>query len=274
MSHEHLECTKLDALACDLALGEGGSTRDVLASIQASDPGVFDVESYELAAAAINLAFLPSVEPMPVALHSRVLATLQGEIASTKASGGTNVRALTSAPRDVSTGRFSPMAGLGWVAAAAAIVVAAFAWRSGPTALTPDLRVQRQQFVSAGGDVGVWNWVDFAHPVTQETPEIKGVKGDVCWSSTKQEGFLRLNGLPRNASTVERYQLWIIDKRGLEQRVNAGVFDSTGDETVVHFKPELMVDGPVIFAVTIEPPEGVVVSNLKRRVCAAITSKS
>lgn len=271
---EHTSSTPIDDFACDVALGELGAVRETrgAAADWGTREGLF--ESYELAAAAVNLAMLPAVEPMPGLLRNRVLASLHREMAAAADSlRSTNASLTLPPPSRRPIARFWSSPVLGWSAAAAAIVVAAFAWRGSPA--TPQgFATQRQQFVSATRDVGVWNWVDFAHPVTQEAPEISGVKGDVVWSSAKQEGFLRLTGLPQNARQVERYQLWIIDKRGLEQRVNAGLFDSTGDETIVHFKPELNVDGPVIFAVTIEPPEGVVVSSLKRRVCAAVTSKS
>lgn len=273
--HETAGAVPMDDFACDIAVGELGPTRESrgLSGARGTQEDFF--ESYELAATAVSLAMLPAIEPMPSGLRSRVLDSLQREMAAAGASRGWP----TDAARGPSRGHLGPIArlwkspALAWAAAAAAIVVASVAW-FGPTRATPPgFAAQRQQFVSATQDVGVWNWVDFAHPATQEAPEITGVKGDVVWSSAKQEGFLRLTGLPRNSRDVERYQLWIIDKRGLEQRVNAGLFDSTGEETIVHFKPELKVDGPVIFAVTIEPPEGVVVSSLKRRVCAALATK-
>jgi len=264
----------LDDFACDFALGEPGLSQErVDASADRNTREAF-FESYELAAAAVSLAMLPAIEPMPGTLRARVIASLQREMGATSARRASHAsqRSDRSPEPRWSLSRLWSSPALGWTAAAAAIVVAALAWK-GPTITALDLGAQRRQFMSSVGDVGVWNWVDFAHPATQEAPEISGVRGDVAWSSASQEGYLRFAGLPRNASNVERYQLWIIDKRGLEQRVNAGLFDSTGEETIVRFKPELPVDGPVIFAVTIEPPEGVVVSSLKRRVCAAIATK-
>jgi anti-sigma-K factor RskA len=82
---------------------------------------------------------------------------------------------------------------------------------------------------------------------------------------------MRIVGLKANDPTAERYQLWIIDERGIEQRVSGGLFDvaSTG-EVVVPFKPELKIKGAAIFAITIEKPEGVVVSDMSRRACWAV----
>jgi hypothetical protein len=125
--------------------------------------------------------------------------------------------------------------------------------------------------ISSDPSARVVAWTDFAHPVSNEPPEIKGVRGDVVWSSSQQKGFMRLSGLRENDPNVERYQLWIIDERGLEQRVNGGLFDAcrTGD-TIVPFTPDLPIRSAAIFAVTIERPEGVVVSDMKRRACAAV----
>ena len=121
-----------------------------------------------------------------------------------------------------------------------------------------------------GEGAGVWTWTDFKHPVTKEDPEVRGVSGDVVWNESRQQGYMRLAGLPRNNPAVERYQLWIIDERGLGQRVNGGVFDVTqAGEIVIPFTPDLPIHHAALFAVTIEKPEGVVVSDMTRRACAA-----
>ena len=80
-------------------------------------------------------------------------------------------------------------------------------------------------------------------------------------------------GLPETNPTAETYQLWIIDSRGMEQRVSGGVFSGgaggEGGEVIVPIDPALAIKGAGAFAVTIEPPGGNAVSDMKRRVVIA-----
>ena len=93
------------------------------------------------------------------------------------------------------------------------------------------------------------------------------LEGDVVWSSTKQEGYMRFRGLPVNDKTKETYQLWIFDEtRGVysdDIAVDGGVFDidPAPDATVVPIRAKLPIGRPVLFAVTTEPPGGVVKHN-------------
>lgn len=102
-----------------------------------------------------------------------------------------------------------------------------------------------------------------------DSPEVAGVRGEVTWCEQGQFGTMRFTGLPVNDPAKERYQLWIIDSRGMSQRISGGVFDSTGSEVLVRIDPGIRVCGAQAFAVTIERPEGVWVSDMTRRVTIA-----
>jgi len=93
-----------------------------------------------------------------------------------------------------------------------------------------------------------------------------GVSGDVVWSPDAQKGFLRFRGLARNDPRIEQYQLWIFDAERDEQHpVDGGVFDvPEGGEVIVPIDAKLPVGDPTLFAVTVEPPGGVVVSDRER----------
>jgi hypothetical protein len=225
--------------------------------------------TFDLAVAAAMLAFEAEAKagshPLPASLRARIEADANTRFADPV------LATIVPARNADRARRFS----LGWAVAAMAMLAAMAAWwpKTPATSLSPS--EQRQAMLQAGPGVGKWSWSDFAHPVTKEEPELKGVNGDVVWCEPQQSGFMRISGLKPNDPKVERYQLWIIDERGLEQRVSAGLFDVTGTgEIVVPFKPELKVKGAAVFAVTIEKPEGVVVSDLKRRACWALVSKS
>lgn len=236
-----------------------------LSSDEASElasAGLAGEASFDLAAAALHLAFA-AAEPareMPAALRARIEADALARFAPAP------VAVLPAA-------RPARAAWLPWAVAACAVFASVASWWPRvPSAPASDPVSQRQQALASGA--GVWSWVDFKHPVTQEDPEIRGVRGDVVWDETRQRGFMRLAGLPRNDPRAERYQLWIIDERGLQQRVNGGVFDMpAAGEVVLPFKPDLPIRHAAIFAVTIEKPEGVVVSDMSRRACAAIAAK-
>ena len=92
------------------------------------------------------------------------------------------------------------------------------------------------------------------------------------WNAVEQRGFMRFKGLAKNDKNAFQYQLWIFDKnRDDKYPVDGGVFDvdsETGD-VVVPIKATLKVDEPVLFAVTVEKPGGVVVSKRERIVVTA-----
>jgi anti-sigma-K factor RskA len=91
--------------------------------------------------------------------------------------------------------------------------------------------------------------------------------GNVVWDGTTQQGYLTLTGLPPNDPARTQYQLWIVDAgRTHKEPVDGGVFDVAADGTaVVPVKPALAVRSPTLFAVTEEPPGGVVVSEKGKR---------
>lgn len=82
-------------------------------------------------------------------------------------------------------------------------------------------------------------------------------QGDVVWSPSRQRGFLRIRGLAPNDPARRQYQVWIVDgDRGTP--VPGGVFDVLGadGDVVVPILPRGFVQGPTMFAVTMEPPGG------------------
>ena len=82
---------------------------------------------------------------------------------------------------------------------------------------------------------------------------------------------MRFVGLPKNDPRVEQYQLWIFDPAQSEATpVDGGVFDvDDRGEVIVRIDPKLKITGPTLFAVTIEKPGGVVVSDRSRLVLIA-----
>jgi len=97
--------------------------------------------------------------------------------------------------------------------------------------------------------------------------DLSQVNGTVVWSDDRQEGYMTFRGLPANDPEVEQYQLWIFDQsRSEAYPVDGGVFDirSNEEESIVRIDPKLKVHEATLFAVTIEQPGGVVVSDRSR----------
>lgn len=98
----------------------------------------------------------------------------------------------------------------------------------------------------------------------------QGVGGDVVWNDDLQQGYLRFVGLNPNDPNIEQYQVWIVDDRGMEQKVSGGVFNvSDAGEIIVPIKPGLDVRKVALFAITVERPGGIVVPDLQKRVVVA-----
>jgi hypothetical protein len=101
------------------------------------------------------------------------------------------------------------------------------------------------------------------------------VAGDVVWDPRSQTGFMRFVGLRRNEPNAEQYQLWIFDARRDDRYpVDGGVFNISGatQGDVIPIRAALRVGVPLRFAVTIERPGGVVVSDRSRIAALADTT--
>lgn len=165
-----------------------------------------------------------------------------------------------AAPRHAPT----PVLGrLGWLVAAAALALAAFAFftRSpAPTVLPSPTVVQlRQQLIDAGASAIAMN-------LTKDPAAQTGSSADVVWDAAKREGFLKVSGLAVNTPTQSQYQIWVFDaNRPQDQPVHAGVFDvDASGNAIVRINPSLSIGRAAVFAVSVEGPGGSVLPNLNR----------
>jgi hypothetical protein len=111
-------------------------------------------------------------------------------------------------------------------------------------------------------------WQPFDLP--DKPAELKNITGDVVWNDKLQTGYLRFVGLKVNDPAIEQYQVWVIDERGMEQKVSGGIFNATAQgEVIVPIEPGIDVGRVALFAITIEKPGGTWVPDLERRVVVA-----
>jgi hypothetical protein len=272
--------------------------------------------SFDLAAASIDIATLRDLDDLPAGLADKVLvsagvksaipATLAGVMPSQLSAMPSTLAGVTPA-RPIATSPFPPQPTeldapitnelavarekkrsrapmiFAYTAAAAGIALAigAVLWANNKppkvitneiVKITPTLSPSqaRAELLATANDATTLAW-------TATTDEAaKGASGDVVWSASKQQGFMRFAGLAANDPAKLQYQLWIFDKnRDQAFPVDGGVFDVTPNgEVIVPITAKLHVDEPVLFAVTVEKPGGVVVSKRERIVVTAAPKAS
>lgn len=230
-----------------------------------------DLEAMEYAAAAVALADLER-EAMPAEVAARIAAKVEAGTANVVPFAP--VKRAQPAPAPARTNLFMAA---GWIVAAAAIALAIWAWlprdpsgtfasttRSSGTVEARGLRATTpESLLARAGTVRV----DFANTKDALAGE---ASGDVVWSAEVQKGFMRIRGLPKNDPAVLQYQLWIFDKgRPTQYPVDGGVFDVASGTVTVPITAKLNVGAPVLFAITVEKPGGVVVSKREHIVLAA-----
>jgi anti-sigma-K factor RskA len=193
----------------------------------------------------------------------RVSATASGsgsplsEVAPSRSSA---VRALPAQPIANRVTTWS-----GWLAAAAlfAFVMSDSAAESATPAapLVASASALRDSILSSDSAVVPLSWT-----ATADSSSLRA-RGDVVWSGRAQRGVMRIVGLLANDKARWQYQLWIFDK-SRDQRfpVDGGVFDipANGAEVFVPIDARLPVGDATLFAITVEPVGGVVVSTRER----------
>jgi anti-sigma-K factor RskA len=96
---------------------------------------------------------------------------------------------------------------------------------------------------------------------------VRGAGGEVVWDNARQQGYLSLEGLAGVDPRRGAYQLWIFDAtRDSRYPIDGGLFTMAEGQapTVVPIRAAVPVREPTLFAITLEPPGGVVVSDRKR----------
>ena len=242
-----------------------------------------EFRSFEVTAAAINMAGIESDEPLPQHLYSKIAVDAEKYVGTREEEVVEEEPAPWQPTIDREMFAEKParrlFGWLGWAVAAAACIALAVniyftrnqpaeqAKAPAPPVDTPRLLTpaeMRASFESSTPDLVKATWAP------GNVKDMKGVTGDVIWSDEKQSGYLRFRGLPVNDAAATCYQLWIFD--GVQDKatpIDGGIFDVSADgEIVIPINAKIKAQGPTMFALTIERHGGVVVS--KRDKIAAI----
>lgn len=256
---------RLDELLVAQTLGElSAAERAELDTLLANPEAARLARETEAAAAALLLAFKDEAPArMPADAKARLFATGRTIVGPSGAAPGAH-------------GPGSSRAAIGWLIAAALAVVAAVGWLRPPRTVTVEKPVVVQP--PAEPTAAERFAALLADPATrtvtlaaQADPAAQGVTGQAVWNNEKQQGFLKLQGLAVNDPAQLQYQLWIFDGTRETYPVDGGVFDiqqasidpATG-EAIIPMRPKLSVGAPAAFAITIEKPGGVVVTDKSR----------
>jgi len=275
MSHRHLNDDRLiDLLVREATEGVDAAEQQEIEKLFAQYPSE-DRDEIARVAAALALATRAPEEPLPSALREQLHANAKLWL---------DARDSTVVPfeKDTAGKRSSSRSSvLPWFAAAACLLLAIGGWwprlREAPRnqqaqVVQPSqprvasLAEQRAALLASGAQVTQLTWTNTADPASI------GVSGDVVWDNVTQRGFMRFSGLAANDPNLLQYQLWIFDAQQDERYpIDGGVFDIPpgGGDVIVPIKAALGVRAPVMFAVTVEKPGGVVVSGREHIVTLA-----
>jgi hypothetical protein len=263
-----------------------GLTTDEQQQLDSFDSEIvkYELRALEKTAAAVGLASV-DVEPLPEHLFSRIAQAAPAVLTAKEAEfdGGATIPSIspTFTADDVfeKKPRTFLFGLIGWVTAAILLAVLGVQLYNGrlnqqperavialPSPAAPaesDLTQQRDELLSTSPDVISATW---------SPGNIKDLKvaGDIVWSDSKQQGYMRFVGLPPNDARTTCYQLWIFDNTQDEATpIDGGFFDvnSNGD-LIVPIRASLQAEKPQMFALTIERHGGVMVS--KREKIAAV----
>lgn len=260
------------ARAADLVTGEL-SLEQELELRSTVDP--LALEEFELAAGELSL--LVPKEEMPRDSTQRIEAGVRLEIqrgvarphgshAAGRRSSAARGPQAKGAPRSSDARPAVSTVGLGW-----ALALVLLSW----IVLEPTLRsasktdqvAAADALLASAADVVRLDWTHAGDP------RAAGVMGEVRWSNEAGAGTMLFQGLPVNDPAEAQYQLWIFDGTRPDSSarpVDGGVFDVVGGETRVAIDARLPVGEATLFAVTLERPGGVVVSDREHLLLTAV----
>jgi hypothetical protein len=215
-----------------------------------------DLRDFENTLAAIHLGSLADVETPPAEFMKRLERLGREQV-------GPGVKTPEREPARIRSLSSRAFAFGGWLAAAVLVLTFVLSQRDDG----PGIFAQRETLIAGAGDLVQLEWA------ATEDPAARGAGGDVVWSSALQEGYMRFQNLAPNDPEQSQYQLWIFDPTRADweaKPVDGGVFDvKAGGEVIVPIDAKLAVRETALFAVTIEVPGGVVISERERLVLTA-----
>ncbi|HSG65871.1 MAG TPA: anti-sigma factor [Gammaproteobacteria bacterium] len=267
---------RLIDLSADYAVGQ--CEPNDMAELQQLDPNESARAAFEAVAAEIDAAY---ADYDPVEIPSGLEEKLFAAIPSAQPEQAKPELKLTNAPEPVMSAPSLSGAGtwFPWLVAAASVAITgAVLLRPQATQTAPTAAEQRDQLIAQADPDSL---LRYTWTATEDPSVVAPVTGELIWDEATDQGYMTISGLEVNDPSEFQYQLWIFDATRplgelpqfagpfndlLTQRpIDGGVFDITdAGEVVIPIDAKLMVQQGVAFAVTVERPGGVVVSDRSR----------
>jgi len=219
-----------------------------------------ELEAFELVAAELAVAQIAGNrkvdDAVPAALRTKLGALAGAPIGTKPATPDARPMAFP-ARKPVSSLRVPLAAAAGLALGIGATVLVLRNDGRGRGASVDAATASPAAFIRAHPRAVHWPWVGTTDPHV-----VGPVRGEAYFDPESERGILEIEGLAPNDPTVEQYQLWIFDaERDERYPVDGGVFDVTqAGRVLIPVQARLDVARPVMFAVTVEKPGGVVVS--------------
>lgn len=258
MNENNLPLDHLQALLADRALqGADPAEQAGIDCLLKQSPSQ-NSDTLDLTAAALDMALSSNQhEPLPAHLLSKLQSqgeAIVGENANRKVVEPVRMEQLPALRSKKSIVQWA-----GWVVAAG-ILIYFMLPKAGPV---KNLELAYQDMK----DRGV-----VTYPGTKGPQAENAVIGEILWDDKTQSGYMKLRGLPVNDPAKSQFQLWIFDDRKFTEKtpVEGGVFDvKTNGEVIIPIKANIKVGKPSLFAITVEQPGGVMVSEREKIVFLA-----
>lgn len=266
----------IDLMVEDATQGLSPQDEMELSAALAQDDALrIEAEAYAMAATAVELSLTKptQAEALPNALRTKLIETASKIIHTAKPELKLTGTAATPTTKPAGFS-FTDGKMFGWYAAIAALVALALVL-VGPNASTStgpgdDVAAAQPTYdqLLAQADTVTASW-GFNADGGDEA--YANATGEVIWNPKVQTGYMKLAGLPVNDPTEIQYQLWIVDPARDAEPIDGGVFDITAQgEVIIPIDAKLRSDSPAVFAITVEQPGGVVVSEGPLQVVAAV----
>lgn len=296
---------RIDQLMVDAAT-QGLSPQDQaeLDTALQADPVLHaELDAYEMAATSIEMGLAKTnrAEALPPGLRERLLASAaeqQAALSSATLKLTNNAPQAAKANDEKPAFSFTDGRYFGWYAAAAATIALCVLLVQPPQkeivnvqkVVTKEVPVEVERIVKVPAEQAPERPITDRYALLSSEPQTVSAKwgfnadggdprfvnttGEVIWNSNEQTGYMKLAGLPVNDPTKEQYQLWLVDStRNGEStdRIDGGVFNITeAGEIIISIDAKIVARQPVVFAITVESPGGVVESKGPLQIVAAV----
>lgn len=249
------EQSKLEEYMAGFVMGDSNEIELTAISNYVETAGASTLNELERTATMVSLAGIDQMEELSPFLRSSIVAKGRSFISESKPKSE-NRLAVATIMQSIGIREV-----IAWMSCLAASILTIYFWQIGRNQGDRQVvaAVSREALITNSPDLIQRSWK------TATFMKDKSISGDIIWSGTAQSGYMRFVGMPVNDPSISQYQLWIYDLSRDSEPVDGGVFDiKSAEETIVAIQAKLRVDEPTIFAVTVEQPGGVVVSDLDR----------